>query len=118
MLKKILDDTAIREKMLLSYIDAIVFRGIGERFNVGPLLLSYLFEYLSSCSSKYFTGSKAYQFLKTINYPVGKNRPLHVLGYFNEALIVFKWRFFLEGQELGNNIQERYIMRIMDSLLP
>ena len=32
-----LDDLPIRGKMLQSYIDAIVFRGIGERFNVGAI---------------------------------------------------------------------------------
>lgn len=98
---EILDNPAIREKLLQSYVDAIVLRDVGERFNVEPLLLSYMFEYLSSCYSKYFSGSKAYKFLKTINYPVGKERPLQVLDYFNEALIVFPVEIFSRGPRAG-----------------
>jgi predicted AAA+ superfamily ATPase len=97
----ILDNLAIREKLLQSYIDAIVLRDVGERFNVEPLLLSYMFEYLSSSYSKYFSGSKAYQFLKTINYPVGKERPLQVLDYFNGALTVFPVEIFSRGPRAG-----------------
>ena len=98
---EIQDNPAIREKLLQSYIDAIVLRDVGERFNVEPLLLSYMFEYLSSSYSKYFSGSKAYQFLRTINYPVGKDRPLQVLGYFNEALTVFPIEIFSRGSRAG-----------------
>ena len=96
-----LNNPSIREKLLQSYIDAIVLRDVGERFNVETLLLSYIFEYLSSSYSKYFSGSKAYQFLKTINYPVGKERPLQVLGYFNEALTVFPVEIFSRGSRAG-----------------
>ena len=96
-----LNNPSIREKLLQSYIDAIVLRDVGERFNVETLLLSYIFEYLSSSYSKYFSGSKAYQFLKTINYPVGKERPLQVLGYFNEALTVFPVEIFSRGLRAG-----------------
>ena len=96
-----LNNPSIREKLLQSYIDAIVLRDVGERFNVETLLLSYIFEYLSSSYSKYFSGSKAYQFLKTINYPVGKERPLQVLGYFNEALTVFPVEIFSRGTRAG-----------------
>ena len=98
---EILDNPAIREKLLQSYIDAIILRDVGERFNVEPLLLSYMFEYLSSSYSKYFFGFRAYQFLRTINYPVGKERPLQVLGYFNEALSVFPVEIFSRGSRAG-----------------
>lgn len=86
---EILDNEAIKEKLIQSYIDAIVLRDVGERFNVETLLLSYMFEFLSSSYSKYFSGSKAYLFLKSINYHVGKERTLQVLSYFNDALVVF-----------------------------
>ena len=49
---EIQDDPAIREKLLQSYIDAIVLRDVGERCNVEPLLLFCIFEYLSSGYSK------------------------------------------------------------------
>ena len=48
-----------------------------------------MFEFLSSSYPKYFSGSKAYLFLKSINYPVFKERPLQILNYFNDALVVF-----------------------------
>lgn len=86
---EILDIEAIKDKLLQSYIDAIVLRDVGERFNVETLLLSYMFEFLSSSYSKYFSGSKAYLFLKSINYHAGKELPLQVLSYFNDALVVF-----------------------------
>lgn len=91
---EILENLVVRDKLLHSYIDAIVIRDIGERFNVEPLLLSYMFEYLSSSYSKYFSGSRAYNFLKSINYSVGKERPLQVLGFFEEALSVFSIEIF------------------------
>ena len=39
--------------------------------------------------------------MKTINYPVGKYRPLQVLGYFNEAFIVFPVEIFSRGSGAG-----------------
>ena len=81
-------------KLLRSYIDTIIIKDVGERFRIEPSILAAFFDYAISTYSKYFTGSKAYNYLKTLNYRVSREFPLELMEHFTEVFALFQTEIF------------------------
>ncbi len=82
------------EKLLKSYVDTIIIKDVGERFRVEPSVLSVFFNYAISGYSKYFAGTKTYNYLKTLNYKVSREFPLVIMEHFNEVFALFQVEIF------------------------
>ncbi|MCL5989826.1 MAG: ATP-binding protein [Candidatus Thermoplasmatota archaeon] len=74
--------------VLKSYVDTIIL-DVGERFRIEPYMLRIFFEHSVESYSKYFSGSKTYNFFKSINYPLSHGTPLKLLNYFEEVFALF-----------------------------
>ncbi|MHB8361749.1 MAG: ATP-binding protein, partial [Thermoplasmataceae archaeon] len=84
----------IREKLLKSYADTIIIKDVGERFRIEPSVLSTFFDYAISLYSRYFTGNKTYNYLKTLNYKISREFPLEMMDHFNEVFALFQVNIF------------------------
>ncbi|MHB1709641.1 MAG: ATP-binding protein [Thermoplasmataceae archaeon] len=82
------------EKLLKSYVDTIIIKDVGERFRIEPSVLSVFFSYAISAYSKYFTGTKAYNYLKTLNYSISHEFPLQLMDHFNEVFALLQVEIF------------------------
>ncbi|MCW6169317.1 MAG: ATP-binding protein [Thermoplasmatales archaeon] len=80
--------------LLKSYVDTIILKDVGERFRVEPSILRVFLEHSFESYSKYFSGSKTYNFLKGINYSVSHETPLKLLSYFEEVFALFHLEIF------------------------
>lgn len=91
---EVLGLSEFREKLLKSYVDTIIIKDVGERFHIEPSILSVFFYYAISIYSKYFTGSKTYNYLKTINYRISRGFPLELMDHFSEVFALFQVEIF------------------------
>lgn len=84
----------VGEKLLKSYIDTIIIKDVGERFRIEPSILSAFFDYAISAYAKYFTGSKTYNYLRTLNYRISREFPLEIMDHFTEVFALFQLEIF------------------------
>lgn len=84
----------VGEKLLKSYIDIIIIKDVGERFRIEPSILSAFFDYAISAYAKYFTGSKTYNYLRTLNYRISREFPLEIMDHFTEVFALFQLEIF------------------------
>ncbi len=80
--------------LLKSYVDTIILKDVGERFRIEPYMLRIFFEHSVESYSKYFSGSKTYNFFKSINYPLSHDTPLKLLNHFEEVFALFHVEIF------------------------
>lgn len=83
-----------REKLLRSYVDTIIIKDVGERFRIEPSVLSVFYSYAISTYSKYFSGTKTYNFLKSLNYKISRDFPLELMDHFKEVFALFEVEIF------------------------
>ncbi|MCL4323209.1 MAG: ATP-binding protein [Candidatus Thermoplasmatota archaeon] len=83
-----------QSRLLMSYADTIIIKDVGERFRIEPSVLSVFFNYAIATYSKYFTGSKTYNFLKSLNYRISRGFPLELMDHFQEAFALFEVEIF------------------------
>ena len=83
-----------KEKLLRCYIDTIIIRDVGQRFHIEPSILITFFNYAISNYSKYFTGNKTYNYLKTLNYRISRNYPNILMDHFGEVFALFQVEIF------------------------
>ena len=83
-----------QSKLLMSYTDTIIIKDVGERFRIEPSVLSVFFNYAIAAYSKYFTGSKTYNFLKSFNYRISRDFPLELMDHFQEVFALFEVEIF------------------------
>lgn len=83
-----------RQKLLKSYIDTVMIKDVGERFRIEPSVLSVFFNYAISNCSRYFSGTKIYNYMKTLNYRVSRDFPLKIMDHFNEVFALFPVEIF------------------------
>ncbi len=79
----------IRDKLLKMYMDTIIVKDVGERYKIEPSILTDIFYYIINNYSKYLSGTKIYNYLKTLNYKISAEKPLQILRDFNEAFSIF-----------------------------
>ena len=83
-------DKNIKLRLLRSYYNAIFYRDIIERYSVkSPSLLDTFLRYCLTNHSKYISVSKAYNYIKTLGYKVGKATLIDYLKYAEEAFLLF-----------------------------
>ncbi len=80
----------LRDKILISYIQTIIIKDVGERFKIEPSVLSNFFDYAINLYSKYISGGKIYNYLKTLNYKISREFPLNLIEYFKEVFALFE----------------------------
>jgi hypothetical protein len=80
----------LRDKILISYIQTIIIKDVGERFKIEPSVLSNFFDYAINLYSKYISGGKIYSYLKTLNYKISRKFPLNLIEYFKEVFALFE----------------------------
>ena len=83
-----------KEKLLKSYVDTIIIKDVGERFRIEPSILITFFNYAISNYSKYFTGNKTYNYLKTLNYRISRDYPNVLIDHFEEVFALFHAEIF------------------------
>ena len=83
-----------RDRLIRSYIDTIIIKDVGERFRIEPSILYVFFDYAISVCSKYFSGTKIYNYFRTLNYRVSREFPLEIMDHFNEVFAFFQVEIF------------------------
>ncbi len=78
-----------KEKLLHSYIDTMIIKDVGERFHIEPSVLGIFVNYCIKSFSNQISGTKIYNYLKTMNFPVGHDFPLKLLNQFSEVFFIF-----------------------------
>lgn len=91
---EVVNNRDVEKKLLLSYADTIIIKDVGERFRIEPSILSVFFRYAISLYSKYFSGSKTYNYLKTLNYMISREFPLEIMDHFSEVFALFEVSIF------------------------
>lgn len=76
-------------KLLRSYLDTTIIKDVGERHRIEPSILRTFVEYAMDNCGKYVSGTKTYNYLKTLNYKISRDFPLRLFSYFNEAFALF-----------------------------
>jgi len=88
-------DEDIKIKILRSYFNAIFYADIAERFGIKNIsLLDVFLKYCIKNSSKYFSASKVYRFLKNAGYKCSKQTILNFLEYSKSAFFIFPFEIF------------------------
>ncbi len=84
------NDSKSNLKILLSYYNTIFYKDIAERFKVNDLsLLDAFLRQLVSSTSKYFSVSSSYKFLKELGYNISKKKLLSLLYAANQVFFAF-----------------------------
>jgi predicted AAA+ superfamily ATPase len=83
-----------RENILRTYFDTIIMKDVGERFHIEPSILKIFSIYCFSTYSKYISGTKVYNYLKTLNYRISHDYPLELIDHFSEVFFLFTLQIF------------------------
>lgn len=81
-------------RLLKSYTDTMIIKDVGERFRIEPSVLRVFFEYVVNNNASYVSGTKIYNYLKTLHYQLARDVPLRFLSHFNEVFAVFPVEIF------------------------
>ena len=79
----------IHTSLLRSYLDTIIVKDVGERFHIEPSILRAFIEYSINNYAKYLSGTKIYNYLRTLNFRLAKELPQTLLQDFNEVFALF-----------------------------
>ncbi len=91
----VLEDEKIKEKILESYYNAIFYRDLVERFRIRNISAFEEFtRYCLSNHAKYLSISKAYSYLKSLGFKIGKAKLLDYMRYYNEIFFIFPLEIF------------------------
>ncbi len=102
-----------KEKLLKSYADTMVIKDVGERFHIEPSILNVFFNYCISLYSKYFTGNKTYNYLKSLNFKISHDLPNQLLYDFTEVFSIFKIDIYSKSNKSKNQYPKK--IYIVDS---
>lgn len=78
-----------QEKLLRSYLDTTILKDVGERFKIEPSILRTFVTYSINSYTKQISGTKIYNYLKSLNYNVAHDFPLKLLDYFSQVFFTF-----------------------------
>ncbi len=91
----VLEDERIKEKILESYYNAIFYKDLVERFRIRNISAFEEFtRYCLSNHAKYMSISKAYKYLKSLGFKIGKAKLLDYLNYYQEIFFIFPLEIF------------------------
>lgn len=75
--------------LLRSYIDTTIVKDVGERFRIEPSILKVFVNYCFKTYSKQISGTKIYNYLKSLNYSVSHDFPLKLIDYFAQVFFLY-----------------------------
>ena len=78
-----------KEKLLRSYVDTMIIKDVGERFHIEPSVLRVFVNYCIRTYSSPVSGTKIYNFLKSMNYSIAHEFPLKLLDNFSEVFFIY-----------------------------
>ena len=78
-----------KERLLHSYVDTMIIKDVGERFHIEPSILNLFANYCIRTYSKQISGTKIYNYLKSMNFSVAHDFPLKLLDHFSEVFFLY-----------------------------
>jgi hypothetical protein len=78
-----------KDRLLHSYVDAMIIKDVGERFHIEPSVLNVFVNYCLRTYSKQVSGTKIYNYLKSMNFSIAHDFPLKLLDHFSEVFFLY-----------------------------
>jgi predicted AAA+ superfamily ATPase len=79
----------VKEKLLRSYLDTVLYRDLIERFNVkAPAALETFVRLCVSNYSKYLSSSKSYNYLRGLGFRIRKQTVVDFLRFVTESYVI------------------------------
>ena len=96
-----------REKLLHSYVDTMIIKDVGERFHIEPSVLDVFINYCIRTYSKQISGTKIYNYLKSVNFSVAHDFPLKLLDHFSEVFFLFTVQILANSFKKGSQYPKK-----------
>ena len=107
-------DRAVREKLLRSYYDTILYRDLVERFNVSsPAMMEEFVRLCVSSHAKYLSASKSYNYLRSLGFRTRKQTVLDYLRFAKESFVVIPLEIY--SRSIKNRAQYPKKMYLVDN---
>ncbi len=101
-----------RRTVLQSYVDAVIFRDIVERYNItNTALIKYLIKTLVKNAGSPFAVHKFYNDIKSQGYSVGKDTLYQYMQYVEDAFLILSVPLFSESaRKVQMNPKKTYVV--------
>lgn len=90
----LIKDEKLKEKLLLSYYEAIFYKDLIERYKPDPTLLDAFLRYCINNYSSLISISKAYKYLKSLGLKCSKQTLIKYLTYAGNVFLIFPVEIF------------------------
>lgn len=98
---------AYKEKLLRSYLDTTIIKDVGERFRIEPSILKVFVNYCMQSYSGQISGTRIYNYLRTLNYHVARDFPLRLMGYFSQVFFLYTVQLYSPSYKKSNQYPKK-----------